>query len=61
MILNNVEFKCLLQLQLIRVKKKIKTNGFVAKFHQLYFNMYIKCNCCHVFSIVSLISCDHIL
>lgn len=63
MILDNVEFKCMLQLQFIRVKKQQhkNRNGFVAKCHQLYFNMYVKCNCCHVFSIVSFISCDHIL
>lgn len=65
MILNNVEFKCMLQLQFIlqRKRKNIykNRNGFGAQGHQLYFNMYVKCNCCHVFSIVSFISCDHIL
>lgn len=52
----------MLQLQFILQRQKsIKTNGLGAQCHQLYFNMYIKCNCCHVSSIVSFISCEHIL
>lgn len=33
--------------------------GFGTECHQLYFNMYVQCNCRLGFSIVSFIRCDH--